>query len=64
MLRLNNTTTFTEVHQWKNNFFTGTYNGTDDEHRTIGAVIDNETEEYYEHNEQILIAFNKWYKNK
>eukprot|EP00971_Amphidinium_carterae_P338600 6476007-Amphidinium_carterae.2 len=36
----------------------------DDEHGTIGAVIDNETEEYNEYNEQVMIAFNKWYKGK
>eukprot|EP00971_Amphidinium_carterae_P349795 6491230-Amphidinium_carterae.1 len=54
------TATFTEVHQWINNFFNSTYSGTDDEHGIIGALIDNETEDYNdEYNEQYVIAFNK-----
>eukprot|EP00971_Amphidinium_carterae_P120354 2384759-Amphidinium_carterae.2 len=48
------------VHQWISNFFNSTYSGAEDEHGTIGGVND-ETEQY---NEQIMMAFNKWYKGK
>eukprot|EP00971_Amphidinium_carterae_P350278 6491466-Amphidinium_carterae.5 len=69
MLRINNTTTFTEVHQWINNFLNSTYSGKNDEHGTIGTVINNETKVYNnnydnEYNEQFVIAFNKWIKGK
>eukprot|EP00971_Amphidinium_carterae_P064612 1280263-Amphidinium_carterae.2 len=60
MLRVNNTTTFTEVHQWISNFSNSTYRVTEEENGTIGGVTD-ETEKY---NEQAMIAFNKWYKGK
>eukprot|EP00971_Amphidinium_carterae_P243149 4828645-Amphidinium_carterae.1 len=60
MLKVSNTTTFAEMRQWINNFFNSTYDGTKDEHGTIGGVND-ETDQY---NEQIMIAFNKWYKGK
>eukprot|EP00971_Amphidinium_carterae_P348926 6490746-Amphidinium_carterae.2 len=43
MLRINSTTTFTAVHQWISTFFNSTYSDTNEEHRTIGALIDNET---------------------
>eukprot|EP00971_Amphidinium_carterae_P338423 6475745-Amphidinium_carterae.1 len=60
MLRMNNATTFTEVHQWISNFFNSTHTGTDDDNAAIGAV----TKETGNYKEQVMIAFNKWYKGK
>eukprot|EP00971_Amphidinium_carterae_P136490 2704403-Amphidinium_carterae.1 len=37
-LRVDNVTTFTEVHQWISNFFNSTNTGTDDDSAAIGAV--------------------------
>eukprot|EP00971_Amphidinium_carterae_P287984 5716742-Amphidinium_carterae.1 len=54
MLKVNNTTTFTKVHQSISNLFNSTYTHLEDEHGTTGGVND-ETEQ---HNEQIMIAFN------
>eukprot|EP00971_Amphidinium_carterae_P111631 2210696-Amphidinium_carterae.3 len=60
MLRVNIATTFTEVHQWISNFFNNTHTGTDDDNAAIGAV----TEDTDNYKEQLMIAFNKWYKGK
>eukprot|EP00971_Amphidinium_carterae_P297642 5913458-Amphidinium_carterae.1 len=56
MLRVNNTTTFAEVHQWISNFFSRTCSGTEDEQNPIGGV-NNEEDPY-------MIAFNKWKQGK
>eukprot|EP00971_Amphidinium_carterae_P019415 382190-Amphidinium_carterae.1 len=53
-LRVNNTTTFTEVHHWISNFFHSTHTGTEDDNAAIGAVT-VETEKY---NELMMVAFN------
>eukprot|EP00971_Amphidinium_carterae_P148997 2954061-Amphidinium_carterae.1 len=62
MLRVNNATRFTEVHQWISNSFNNTYTGTDDDNAAIGAVTEQTENDKY--NEQMMIAFNNWYKGK
>eukprot|EP00971_Amphidinium_carterae_P015582 307748-Amphidinium_carterae.4 len=53
------------MHHWISNFFNSTCGGTNNEHGTIGALIDNETEDYDdEYKEQYVIAFKKWYNGK
>eukprot|EP00971_Amphidinium_carterae_P244545 4855670-Amphidinium_carterae.2 len=46
MLRINQTTTFDEVHQWVSNYFNSTYAGVEDEKGTIGAMNDPDEEQY------------------
>eukprot|EP00971_Amphidinium_carterae_P016070 316612-Amphidinium_carterae.1 len=43
MLRINQQTTFDEVHQWVSNYFNSTYTGTEDDKTAIGN-INEETE--------------------
>eukprot|EP00971_Amphidinium_carterae_P271000 5377734-Amphidinium_carterae.4 len=60
MLKVNNTTTFHEAHQWISSFCNRTYSGTKDHHGTIGGVNNEDVE----HNGYYMIAFNKWVKGK
>eukprot|EP00971_Amphidinium_carterae_P149647 2966982-Amphidinium_carterae.1 len=48
MLRINQTTTFEEVHQWISNYFNSTYSGADEEKGTIGNINDADEEQYDE----------------
>eukprot|EP00971_Amphidinium_carterae_P165429 3279345-Amphidinium_carterae.1 len=68
MMRINQTTTFDNVHQWISNYFNCTYTGTEDNHEgQVGGVsnYDNENdneEEYdegwdYDDNDPVTIAF-------
>eukprot|EP00971_Amphidinium_carterae_P145009 2873137-Amphidinium_carterae.1 len=52
MLKINQTTTFDEVHQWISNYFNSTYARADEEKGTIGAINDPDEEQYEEWNEE------------
>eukprot|EP00971_Amphidinium_carterae_P300908 5978892-Amphidinium_carterae.1 len=57
MLRINQTTTFDEVHQWTSNYFNSTCAGVDEEEGTIGNINDANEEQYdewKEYNDQRL----------
>eukprot|EP00971_Amphidinium_carterae_P118272 2343042-Amphidinium_carterae.1 len=51
MLKINQTTTFDEVHQWISNYLNSTYAGADEEKGTIGAINEPDEEQYEEWNE-------------
>eukprot|EP00971_Amphidinium_carterae_P171218 3393838-Amphidinium_carterae.1 len=57
MLRINQQTTFEEVHQWISNYLNSTYTGTEDEKSQIGN-INEETEEQEEWNNDENYAYN------
>eukprot|EP00971_Amphidinium_carterae_P059606 1178606-Amphidinium_carterae.1 len=48
MLRINQQTTFDEVHQWISNYFNSTYTGANDDKGTIGSINEAENEQYDE----------------
>eukprot|EP00971_Amphidinium_carterae_P165493 3280522-Amphidinium_carterae.1 len=52
MLKINQKTTFDEVHQWISNYFNNTCAGADEEKGTIGAINDPDEEQYEEWNEE------------
>eukprot|EP00971_Amphidinium_carterae_P143487 2842876-Amphidinium_carterae.2 len=73
MMRINQATTFDEVHQWISNSFSSTHTGTDDERGAIGGVNNYEDKNYnyedydeeydenmeYNDDDKIMIAFMK-----
>eukprot|EP00971_Amphidinium_carterae_P197663 3922980-Amphidinium_carterae.1 len=48
MLRINQQTTFDEVHQWISNYFNSTYASADEDKATLGNVNETEVEQYDE----------------
>eukprot|EP00971_Amphidinium_carterae_P086405 1709954-Amphidinium_carterae.1 len=55
MSRINQQTTFDEVHQWISNYFNSTYTGVDEDKGAIGNINEAENEnneEWYGHNEE------------
>eukprot|EP00971_Amphidinium_carterae_P349492 6491042-Amphidinium_carterae.3 len=61
MMRINQATTFDEVHQWISNYFNSTYTGTDDGLGTTGGVNNYEDENYNEENYDEEFEDNAWY---
>eukprot|EP00971_Amphidinium_carterae_P004572 91536-Amphidinium_carterae.1 len=72
MMRINQMTTFDDVHQWTSNYFNSTYTGTEDSHKgQVGGVSnydnENDNEEYnaeeydeswdYDNNDPLTVAF-------
>eukprot|EP00971_Amphidinium_carterae_P153650 3046617-Amphidinium_carterae.1 len=75
MMRINQTTTFDDVHQWISNYFNSTYAGTEEDNRgQVGGVSSYDKENYdneeyneeendeswdYDNNDPVTIAFMK-----
>eukprot|EP00971_Amphidinium_carterae_P041753 820348-Amphidinium_carterae.1 len=57
-MRINQATTFDEVHQWISNFFNSTYTGIEEDKGTVGAITNYE-EENYENYE----VYNEYWNN-
>eukprot|EP00971_Amphidinium_carterae_P194976 3868924-Amphidinium_carterae.1 len=53
MLRINQQTTFDEVHQWISNYFNSTYTGTEDDKTAIGNIneeTEKQDDQWYDEN--------------
>eukprot|EP00971_Amphidinium_carterae_P121568 2407523-Amphidinium_carterae.1 len=65
MLRINQQTTFDEVHQWISNYFNSTYAGADEDKGAIGNINEQESEQqeewngYNDENEEYYEEYNE-----